>query len=292
MRTLAVFPGRFHPFSLGHQGVYQHLTDTAGIDNVFVATSEKQDRDKSPFSFADKTTMITKTGVPPGRIIKVKSPYNIREYQQTLALDPEHDRLIIALGSDDASRLKFSDQGPFHVLPDGPIDAKKMKPVGDGQHAYVKVIPQIAYNILGKRITHASDIRKMYVAGNENQRNQIIADLYGETDPDLRAIFDQRLGVDQPAEGIIYGQERIYAGEQEASIMREERLACLRDSIQFLQDKIQQLRDGQDYIDEKWTRKYKKSINCANPRGFSQKAHCAARRKRARGGATKSRPVK
>ena len=30
---------------------------------------------------------------------------------------------------------------------------------------------------------------------------------------------------------------------------------------------------------EKWSNKYKKSINCANPKGFSQKAHCAGRKK-------------
>ena len=30
---------------------------------------------------------------------------------------------------------------------------------------------------------------------------------------------------------------------------------------------------------EKWTQKYKKSINCNNPKGFSQKAHCAGRKK-------------
>ena len=30
---------------------------------------------------------------------------------------------------------------------------------------------------------------------------------------------------------------------------------------------------------EKWTEKYKRSINCSNPKGFSQKAHCAGRKK-------------
>jgi hypothetical protein len=44
-------------------------------------------------------------------------------------------------------------------------------------------------------------------------------------------------------------------------------------------------------IDETWTKEYKKSINCNNPKGFSQRAHCAARRKRKRGGKTKSKPV-
>ena len=29
-----------------------------------------------------------------------------------------------------------------------------------------------------------------------------------------------------------------------------------------------------------WSNKYKKSINCNNPKGFSQKAHCAGRKKR------------
>lgn len=42
---------------------------------------------------------------------------------------------------------------------------------------------------------------------------------------------------------------------------------------------------------EKWSNKYKSSIDCSNPKGFSQKAHCAGRKKRKRGGKTKSRPV-
>jgi len=36
---------------------------------------------------------------------------------------------------------------------------------------------------------------------------------------------------------------------------------------------------AEDYIDEKWSKKYKSSINCAQPRGFSQRAHCAGRNK-------------
>jgi hypothetical protein len=37
-----------------------------------------------------------------------------------------------------------------------------------------------------------------------------------------------------------------------------------------------------------WSKDYKKSIDCKNPKGFSQKAHCAARKKRQRGEETKS----
>ena len=34
-------------------------------------------------------------------------------------------------------------------------------------------------------------------------------------------------------------------------------------------------------ITEGWSEKYKKSINCSNPKGFSQKAHCAGKKKKA-----------
>ncbi len=36
---------------------------------------------------------------------------------------------------------------------------------------------------------------------------------------------------------------------------------------------------NEDYIDEKWSDKYKQSINCDRPQGFSQRAHCAGRKK-------------
>jgi len=45
-------------------------------------------------------------------------------------------------------------------------------------------------------------------------------------------------------------------------------------------------------IAEAWSKKYKKSIDCSHPRGFSQRAHCAARRKRRAGGRTKSRSLR
>jgi hypothetical protein len=33
-------------------------------------------------------------------------------------------------------------------------------------------------------------------------------------------------------------------------------------------------------IDEKWSQKYKSSIDCSNPKGFSQKAHCQGKKKK------------
>lgn len=35
----------------------------------------------------------------------------------------------------------------------------------------------------------------------------------------------------------------------------------------------------EEEINEKWSDKYKRTIDCGNPKGFSQRAHCQGRKK-------------
>lgn len=46
-----------------------------------------------------------------------------------------------------------------------------------------------------------------------------------------------------------------------------------------------------EVVEEKWSAKYKRSIDCHHPKGFSQRAHCAGRRKRQAHGKTISASV-
>jgi gamma-glutamyl:cysteine ligase YbdK (ATP-grasp superfamily) len=49
----------------------------------------------------------------------------------------------------------------------------------------------------------------------------------------------------------------------------------------FLDAKIvDEEEEDEEELTEKWSEKYKKSINCNNPKGFSQKAHCAGKHKK------------
>jgi hypothetical protein len=48
-------------------------------------------------------------------------------------------------------------------------------------------------------------------------------------------------------------------------------------SIEKAQELLKQM--NEDQLDEKWSQKYKDSINCSNPKGFSQKAHCQGKNK-------------
>jgi cytidyltransferase-like protein len=281
MNYLVIYPGRFHPFHLGHKASYDWLTQQFGENAVYIASSDKQNDEDSPFRYEDKVKMVTKLGVPAGRIKKVKNPYQATEITKALSDEEKANTvLVFAVSAKDAERFDFkpkADGSPSYLQP-LPEKEKAIKPMT--QHGYVVITPTVNFRVKGADANSASQIRKLYTAGNDNDRDQIIVDLYGAADPELKAIFDKQLGIDAPQEGIIYGQERIYAGDQPASIMREERLACLRENIAFLQDRIRQLRDGLDYIDEKWSRKYKRSINCARPRGFSQKSHCSGRKKK------------
>jgi hypothetical protein len=134
-----------------------------------------------------------------------------------------------------------------------PESKKKLQPMT--KHGYVAVTPTVNFRVKGQDADSASAIRKLYRDGNDSDRNQIITDLYGTPDPELRAIFDQRLGVDAPQEGVIYGQEAVFAGDNPVNIMREHKLARIQENIQWLQNKIKVVKESQDYVDERKTRK-------------------------------------
>jgi hypothetical protein len=138
-----------------------------------------------------------------------------------------------------------------------PEGKKKPKPMT--QHAYVSVTPTVNFKVRGQDADSASAIRKMYREGNDADREQIITDLYGHPDAELKAMFDRRLGVDAPKEGVIYGQEKIFAGDNPVSVMRERREQLLK-KMSYLKEQLARLKQAQlqesaDYIDERRPRK-------------------------------------
>jgi hypothetical protein len=305
MNYLVIYPGRFHPFHRGHMASYEYLTKKYGADAVYIATSDVQAPVTSPFSFADKTQMMTTLGVPASHVVRVKNPYQAREITDSLSDEEKNNTvLIFAVSEKDmlegSARFRFGTKknGEPSYLQPMPESEKQMQPMS--QHAYVMVTPTVDFRVQGTDANSASQIRQMYIKGNAADRDNIIADLYGQASPKLRDTFDARLGMNERIQEIVYGQERIFAGDNPVSVMREhrQRLAKLLHTVKIMELRVKQdhqpLNEDlvEDYIEERWSQKYKRGINCSNPRGFSQKAHCAARRKRARGQSTKSKPVK
>ena len=71
------------------------------------------------------------------------------------------------------------------------------------QHGYVVVTPTVNFKVNGVDANSASEIRKMYIKGNDRDKDQVIADLYGQPDPAIRAVFDKKLGISEQAQNYI-----------------------------------------------------------------------------------------
>ena len=258
MNYLVIYPGRFHPFHQGHTASYNWLTKQFGENNVYVASSNVQDPATSPFEFSDKVKMATKLGIPSGHFVNVKNPYQATEITSSLSDQEKADTaLVFAVSEKDAQRFNFApkkDGSPGYLQP-VPANKKSMKPMT--KHGYVAITPTVNFRVKGADANSASQIRKLYLDGNNTDRLQIITDLYGAPDPELKDMFDERLGVNAPQEAIIYGQEKIYTGDNPVNVMRERRETLIA-KITEMQQQLAQFRQIKlneqqiiDYIDEK-----------------------------------------
>ncbi len=72
-----------------------------------------------------------------------------------------------------------------------------------------------------------------------------------------------------------------YSDEQKSELIQTLYPVTTRDDR--LEKKVIQLFDqvlGSEQLSEKWSKKYKDSIDCSNPKGFSQRAHCQGKKKK------------
>ncbi len=143
-KVVAIFPGRYNPYSSHHHTAYQNLVAKFGAPNVYVATSNVTGP-KSPFSFAEKKKIISAAGVPSSKIVKVKNPYKSEEITSKF---PDDTAVVFAVGAKDGSRLvsgKYFDKYK---------DGKKMD--GYKEHGYIYIIPHVALKIRGKEMSGTS----------------------------------------------------------------------------------------------------------------------------------------
>ena len=259
MNIIVVYPGRFHPFHRGHMASYEWLVNRFG-DGVYIATSNVQNDSDSPFSYADKVKMMTKLGVPASHVIQTKNPYQVKEI--TDSLTPEEKAttaLVFAVSAKDAERFNFKPKksGEPSYLQPLPESLKQLQPMS--KQGYVVITPTVNFKVKGADANSASQIRKLYVDGNDQDRVNIVTDLYGSPDAAIKDIFDQKLGT-QKETIVQYGAPIIDGGEAKVGIMRESRvnrkkIQQLKEKIQLVQKQIQEAHKQQfDYIDEKISR--------------------------------------
>jgi hypothetical protein len=102
--VIVVYSGRFQPFHKGHFATYKQLVSKFGKNDVYIATSNKTDSQKSPFDFREKKTIMTKMfGIPSNKIVQVKNPYQPTEIVSSY--DAAKTGLIVVVGEKDEQRL-------------------------------------------------------------------------------------------------------------------------------------------------------------------------------------------
>lgn len=284
-QIVVLYPGRFQPFHLGHKEVFQSLQSKFGRDSVFIATSNKTELPKSPFNFSDKVKFMIAAGIPADRILEVSSPYKL-----PAQFTPENTIFIVAVGSPDADRLK-----PDSVKRDGnPSYYKSFTDIKNtttaDKHGFVIIADERnkLINIGNEKVdvSHGTQSRAAWNAVRKNPkgRSQFLLQMYGRDDPELGRILDkipEAINEEAAGVGVVKnGNDPRYS----MATMGDDNdvtAATLPKMMAgyHLTKKYKKLKEEIDTLKEKWSTKYKKSINCNNPRGFSQRAHCQGRKK-------------
>ena len=140
----------------------------------------------------------------------------------------------------------------------------------------IKLLPDVDTEHLASFGKFSNEDRMVHVDINNRHPNDVLRTLAHELTHYAQGEQD-RLDADSWQTGSTIEDE---ANAEAGVIMRE-----------FNQQFPQYMALKPIILPETWTKKYKKSINCSNPKGFSQKAHCAARRARQAGKKTKSKSV-
>jgi hypothetical protein len=180
-QTVAIFTGRFQPFHSGHYSIYQAMVERFGKDNVYIASSDKQEAIKSPFPFKDKKDIMTRMfDIPEDKVIQVKNPYAPTEILEKL---PPNTRYVTAVSQKDAERLSKSKY--FRNLDDTPEDEQQ----GYADQGYFMVAPEMQLMVNGKNI---SGTQLRAVMGDpsitDRAKQEIFTKVYGKFD---KKIFDK-----------------------------------------------------------------------------------------------------
>lgn len=244
MKQVVIMPGGFHPFHAGHAALYTSARLAFPSADVYVAATD--DTSTRPFPYKVKEKLAQLAGVDKGRFMRVKSPFQATEI--TAPYNADTTQLIFVRSQKDADKsprpggVKKNGEPAYLQLYSNTATAPM------SQHGYMVYLPTVEF---GPGMTSATEIRAAWPKLNEKRKTALVMSLYPKTQSNSKLaatvvkMLDTAIGTE-----VVENQEVVATYNQNT-----------------------------DYIEEKWSNKYKRSIDCSNARGFSQKAHCQGRKK-------------
>ena len=116
------------------------------------------------------------------------------------------------------------------------------------------------------------------VFANNNNHNIVIADVDQAVMKELKGLNIQPKGF--PAIYHISKNGKLYLDYEDAEISKKDR--TIDSFVEWIENHIKKGSRGKKMRGGKWSLKYKRSINCNHPKGFSQRQHCKYGRKKIR----------
>lgn len=188
-KVIAIYPGRFQPFGRHHYDAFKWLSDKFGVENSFIATSDKVDSEKSPLNFFEKKAIISKYGLG-DKVKMVKNPYKAEEITQMF--DPKDTALVFMVGEKD---MQEDPRFKIGIKKDGTpgyfqryVDPKKMQ--GFDKHGYLVVAPHVSYEIPGIGEMSGTNIRK--ALSNPNITKDQFEGIFGWYDPKIEKMLKDK----------------------------------------------------------------------------------------------------
>lgn len=198
---IVMFPGRFQPFHVGHKKLYDMAKKQFPGADFYITTADEiakvDDLSRYPFNFAEKKEIIKSTGIPEKEIVQVKQPYKPIEILNNY--DSNVTKVVYIVGKKDMEtdpRFKFgmTKKGtPTYFQPF--TDLANMEPFKEnGGHGYIYAPSTIEFDLDGKKITSATELRNLYRSSNEAVRKKLITQILGKFDQKIYNLFNQKLG--------------------------------------------------------------------------------------------------
>lgn len=177
--------GRFNPPTINHYKTYQYLVKKYGKDNVYILTSNKTDKKRSPFDFEGrKKIWMGMFGIPKDKIVQTKMPYIPKELFDTKKISGDTP-FIAAVGEKDSTRLKnFVDY-------EGQVTSNKdltgwSEDVHERAkiHAYYDVTPMMTTKFDGDIIS-GTTVRNIFKSSDEDKKIELFKSLYNKYDKSI-----------------------------------------------------------------------------------------------------------
>lgn len=319
MSTIVIMPGGFHPFHAGHAALYQSAVEAFPGAQVFVAATNDTSNRPFPFAIKEKLAKLAgvKPGhfvqvKSPFRAEEITSQFDpARDRLIFVRSEKDADKQPLAGGvkkdgkpaylqplAGQQNIRPFKEHAYMAYLPTvefGPgmtsateirtawptLNPKRKTALVMSLYPDTQKNPRLAATVvamldtaIGGELAESNDINPEMIdvfyrpVQNSRARRVVAQNIPASVLDKLLEKLSDKFSVPvtsfewEKADPVSEMDAQNFVGGMTASYQQRENQPV-----------------DEDYIDEKWSKKYKSSINCAQPRGFSQRAHCAGRKK-------------